>query len=269
LGSEVHVPCGNRGIITSSATEPRAFDDIDIESLRLLEALVTEAITAVKREQQLAERGEALQRQTDRLEEFADVVAHDLRNPLTGAVGFLEIARTTNESQHFDRVERSLDRMEELIGELLMIARGDRQAVNVRTHQLQPLVEEAWSYTDAPEATLSVDDPLGEVQADETRLLQLFGNLFRNSVEHGGGDVTVTVGPLADTQGFYVADDGPGFSEQSRAEFEALGETDEISGAGIGLMSVTDVVEAHGWDLAVPATDRGARIEIRTGGPPE
>ena len=265
LQSEVYIPCGNHGIITSAATEPRAFDEIDIESLRLLEALVTEAITAVKREEQLAERGEALQRQNDRLEEFADVVAHDLRNPLTGAVGFLEIARKTNESQHFERVEQSLERMEELIDELLMIARGDRQAVNIRTLSLQPIVEEAWSYTDAPEATLSVDDPLGEIQADETRLLQLFGNLFRNSVEHGGDDVTVEVGPLADEEGFYVADDGPGFSDKQRTEIEALGDTDEMSGIGIGLMSVIDVVEAHGWDLSVPATDQGARIEIRTG----
>jgi PAS domain S-box-containing protein len=264
LRSEVHVPCGNHGIITSSATEPRAFDEIDIESLRLLEALVTEAITAVRREEQLAERGEALQRQNDRLEEFADVVAHDLRNPMTGAIGFLEIARKTNESQHFERVEQSLERMEELIDELLMIARGDRQAINIRTLSLQPIVEEAWSYTDAPKATLSADDPLGEIQADETRLLQLFGNLFRNSVEHGGDNVTVEVGPLADEGGFYVADDGPGFSEKNRTEFEELGKTDEISGAGIGLMSVTDVVEAHGWDLSVSATDQGARIEIRT-----
>ncbi|WP_254839852.1 GAF domain-containing protein [Natronomonas marina] len=265
LRSEVHVPCGNHGIITSSATEPHAFDEIDIESLQLLEALVTEAITAVKREEQLAERGEALQRQNDRLEEFADVVAHDLRNPMTGAVGFLEIARKTNEPQHFERVEQSLDRMEELIDELLMIARGDRQAINIRTLSLQPAVEEAWSYTDAPEATLSVDDPLGEIQADETRLLQLFGNLFRNSVEHGSDEVTVEVGPLADEEGFYVADDGPGFSDKQRTEIEALGDTDEMTGFGIGLMSVIDVVEAHGWDLLVPAADQGARIEIRTG----
>ena len=265
LRSEVHVPCGTYGIITSAATEPRAFDDIDIESLRLLEGLVTEAITAVKREERLAARGETLQRQNERLEEFADIVAHDLRNPLAGAVGFLEIGRETNEPQYFERVEQSLDRIEELIDELLMIARGDRQPVNRRTHQLQPIVEEAWAYTDAPDATLVTGDSLGEIQADETRLLQLFGNLFRNSVEHGGDDVTVEVGTIAAEEGFYVADDGPGFPEEIRTELAELEETDEISGTGIGLMSVTDVVEAHGWDLSAPATDQGARIEIRTG----
>ena len=265
LRSEAHVPCGTYGIITSAATEPRAFDEVDIESLRLLEALVTEAMTAVEREERLAERGETLQRQNERLEEFADILAHDLRNPLAGAIGFLEVALETNEPQYFERVEQSLDRLEQLINELLMIARGDRQKVNIHTLKLQPLIEEAWSYTDAPEATLFTDDSLGEIQADETRLLQLFGNLFRNSVEHGGDDVTVEVGPLADVEGFYVADDGPGFSAKIRTEFEELEETDEISAAGIGLLSVADVVKAHDWDLSVPATDQGARIEIRTG----
>ncbi|MFB6361719.1 MAG: GAF domain-containing protein [Halobacteriales archaeon] len=264
LRSEVHVPCGTHGMLTSSATEPRAFDDIDSEGLRLLGALITEAMTAVKREERLAERGEALQRQNERLEEFADVVAHDLRNPLTGAVGSLEIARETNEPRFFDRVEQSLERMEALIDELLEIARGDRQAVSVRTHRLEPIVEEAWSYTEAPEATLNIDAPLREIRADETRLLQLFGNLFRNSVEHGGHDVGVEVGLLADDQGFYVADDGPGFSAESHTQIEEAAERNELAELGIGLMSVADVVEAHGWELSAPETDHGARVEIRT-----
>jgi len=105
LRAEVHVPCGTHGIITSAATEPRAFDEVDIESLRLLGALVSEAMTAVKREEQLVERGKVLQQQNDRLEEFADVVAHDLRNPLAGAIGSLEVARETNDEEFFNRLE--------------------------------------------------------------------------------------------------------------------------------------------------------------------
>ncbi len=265
LRSEIHVPLGSHGIITSSATESRAFNEIDVESLRLLGAVVTDAMTSVKREERLVERGEALQRQNERLEEFADLVAHDLRNPLSGAVGSLEIARETNEPQFFDRVEQSLERMNELIDELLEIARGERQAVTVRPLRLRSIVEEAWSYTDAPDATLSVDGPLGEIRADETRLLQLFGNLFRNSVEHGGDDVTVEVGLLAEEEGFYVADDGSGFTDESRAEIEELEDTGSVSETGIGFMSVIEVVEAHEWELTVPDTDHGAHVEIRTG----
>jgi PAS domain S-box-containing protein len=264
LRAEVHIPCGTHGIITSAATEPRAFDDIDIESLRLLGALVTEAFTAVKREEQLVKRGKALQQQNDRLEEFADVVAHDLRNPLAGAIGSLEVARETNEEEFFDRVEQSLERMDDLIGELLAIARNDRWATTVRDVSLRATVEEAWSYTDAPEATLSVAGQLGEIRADETRLLQLLGNLFRNSVEHGGDDVTAEVGPLTDEAGFYVADDGPGMSEDSLAAVEKLERGEQTAVPGIGLMSVADVVAEHGWDFSVANTDPGVRFEIRT-----
>jgi PAS domain S-box-containing protein len=265
LRSEVQVPCGNHGVITSSATEPDAFDEIDVESLRLLGALVTEAITAVKREERLVERGEALQRQNDRLDEFAKVVAHDLRNPLAGAIGALEIVRDTPEEQFFDMLDRSLERMNDLVDELLEIARGERQAVTPRPLSLQSTVEEAWSYTDAPDATLSTDDQLGEVRADETRLFQLFGNLFRNSVEHGGDDVTVEVGLLAQDEGFYVADDGPGLPEKTRTAIQNIDEPDRVAETGIGFMSITDVVAEHDWDLSVCNPDDGTRFEIRTG----
>ncbi|MFB6152918.1 MAG: GAF domain-containing protein [Halodesulfurarchaeum sp.] len=269
IRSEVHVPFGDHGVIISAASEPRAFDEIDIESLRLLGALLDEAMTAVEREEMLIERGEALQRQNERLEEFTNLVAHDLRNPLSGAVGALELAREMDDAHFYDRVEQSLQRMDELIGELLDIARGDREGVNARTLSLESIVEEAWSYNTAQNATLSIEDDLGQINADETRLLQLFGNLFRNSIEHAGEDVTVRVGLLHEGDGFFVADDGPGLSEDSRIAFEEFGQVGSTTRAGIGLASVTDIVDAHGWNLSIPDTKGGARFEIRTDGTAE
>ncbi len=266
LRSEVHVPLGEYGMLVSGSTEPRGFEDADVELLELLGAVVRDALAAVEREKSLAERGEALQRQNERLEEFARVAAHDLRNPLAGAVGFLEVARETHDDRHFDRVEGSLDRMRDLIDELLDIARGTRQAVDPRELVLADLVEEAWSYLDAPAATLEIADDLGNCYADETRLLQLFGNLFRNAVEHVGDDVTVEVGPLPEG-GFYVADDGPGLPPETREAVEIHGQAVSATGTGIGLGSVVDVVEAHGWDLTLAdAAGGGACFEIRTGG---
>lgn len=264
LHSEIHVPLGDHGVIISGATEPRAFDEIDIKSLRLLGTLVREALTAVEREQALAERGEALQRQNERLEEFVGVLVHDLRNPLAGAIGALEVARETNEERFFARTEQSLERMDDLIQELLEIARGERQAVNARDLSLDTIVEEAWSYIDAPKATLSTSGDLGRIHADETRLLQLFANLFRNSVEHASDDVTVEVGHLAENEGFYVADDGPGLPTDVREAFRDFGLGGSPADPGIGLASVVDIVDAHGWNLSLPDADDGARFEIRT-----
>lgn len=269
LLSEVHIPLGEHGVIISAATEPRAFDEIDTESLRLLGELVQEAMTAVERETMLFERTEALQRQNERLDEFANLVAHDLRNPLTGAVTSLEIARETNEAHFFDRVEQALERMDDLIEELLDIAHGNREEVDSRTLSLESIVDEAWSYLDAPEATLSVSADLGRIDADETRLLQLFGNLFRNCIEHAGDEVTVEVGLLPDNGGFYVADDGPGLSDDLRTDLLEHGRDSSVRTTGLGLASSRDVVEAHDWDLFVPDTDEGTRFEIRTDGQTE
>jgi len=61
-------------------------------------------------------------------------------------------------------------------------------------------------------AELRVDDDLA-FKADPARLKRLFENLFRNALDHGGPDVTVTVGALSDKPGFYVFDDGPGIPE--------------------------------------------------------
>ncbi len=269
IRSEIHVPLGRQGVIVSASTEPRRFQNVDVESFELLRALASNALVDIDQQEALEERGEALQRQNEQLEEFAHVVAHDLRNPLAGAVGFLEIARETNDEAHFDRIETSLGRMEELIEELLDIARETRRAADPRELSLPGLIEEAWSYVDAEEATLTVGDGLGSVYADETRLLQLFGNLFRNSVEHAGRDVAVEVGALESGEGFYVEDDGPGLPKGAREDVLMIGRTASASGTGIGLDSVTDVVEAHGWELSIPETDGGARFEFRVEGATE
>ena len=100
--------------------------------------------------------------------------------------------------------------------------------------------------------------------ADETRLQRLFENLFRNALDHGGPDVTVTVGVLPDRSGFYVSDDGPGIPEDERESVLEPGYTTHEEGTGFGLAIVSEVVTAHGWEIQVTESDAGgARFEIR------
>jgi signal transduction histidine kinase len=89
----------------------------------------------------------------------------------------------------------------------------------------------------------------------------LFENLIRNAVEHGGADVTVTVGPLAD--GIFIADDGPGIPAEKRADVFASGYTSRENGAGLGLAIVATSAKAHGWGINdADSDDGGARFEI-------
>ncbi|MEA5388168.1 PAS domain S-box protein [Haloarculaceae archaeon H-GB11] len=68
----------------------------------------------------------ALERQNERLDEFASVVSHDLRNPLSVLTSRLELARETDDPTHFDAMEDSIRDMTELIDQLLLLAREGR-----------------------------------------------------------------------------------------------------------------------------------------------
>ena len=196
----------------------------------------------------------------EQLEQFASVVSHDLRNPLHVAGANLELAREDCESDHLDRVEDAHERMSTLIDDLLQLARDGNQVNDAEAIDLATLVTECWQTVETEAATLRADIDC-TVHADRSRLKQLFENLLRNAVEHGGESVTVTVGALAD--GFYVQDDGPGVpAEIGDAVFEP-GWSNLAEGTGFGLSIARQVADAHGWSLDHAATETGgARFEI-------
>jgi len=213
-----------------------------------------------------------LQRQNDRLEEFAGIVSHDLRNPLSVARAGVELARRAEDERGdaLEKVDRAHDRMEALIDELLTLARNGQpiDEENVEPLALSDIASRGWETISAEEAELRIEDET-TIAADESRLRQLIENLLRNSIEHGstGGPtdpddgVTIRVGTLSD--GFYIEDDGPGIPESEREEVFAPGYTTREDGTGFGLGIVRNVVDAHGWTVTITeSTDGGARFEI-------
>ncbi|WP_058367255.1 PAS domain-containing protein [Haloparvum sedimenti] len=204
-----------------------------------------------------------LERERDRLEEFASVVSHDLRNPLNVAEGHVDLAREGDEAADLDAAATALARMNELIDDALSFARLGTRVVETDPTAIGAVAREAWETVDTGGASLTVED-LGVAACDASRVRSLFENLFRNAVEHVGPDVRVTVGRLED--GFYVADDGPGIPEDVREHVFERGYTTSETGTGFGLAIVDQIAGAHGWavDLADGDTDEtGARFEIR------
>ncbi len=209
---------------------------------------------------QRASREQELQLQNNRLEEFASVVSHDLRNPLNVAQGRLEMAQSEHESEHLDCATQACDRMERLIEDLLTLAREGAKVQKTETVDIGVLAEKCWETVETPEADIRVEMEQSE-QADRSRLRQLLENLYRNAIEHGGESVTVTVGELDD--GFYVEDDGSGIPSDQRESVFDTGYSTADDGTGFGLSIVKQVVEAHGWDIGVTeGADGGARFEI-------
>ena len=205
-------------------------------------------------------REQELRRQNDRLEEFAGVVSHDLRNPLRVAQGRLELAHEECESEHLDAVATAHDRMSTLIEDLLTLAREGDSVSEQEPLALADVSERCWQNAEIADATIQT--PINRtIQADEGRLAQLLENLIRNAVEHGGEGVTVTIGELDD--GFYVEDDGPGIPEDEREDVFEAGYSTAEEGTGFGLSIAKQVADAHGWDVRVTdGSDGGARFEI-------
>jgi PAS domain S-box-containing protein len=200
-------------------------------------------------------------RQEEQLKEFTSIVAHDLRNPLSVGRGNLDLYRETGDEERLDAVGEAFEDMEQLIDDLLELAKvgeviGDTTAVDLRDAGRQ-----AWNHIQTEEATLVAGNELGEIQADRDRLVEALENLFRNAVEHGEPPITVRIGTTPD--GFFVGDDGPGIPANRRDKIFDRGYTTADEGTGFGLAIVGRIVEAHGWSIDVTeSADGGARFEV-------
>ncbi|AFK19077.1 response regulator [Haloferax mediterranei ATCC 33500] len=208
-------------------------------------------------------------RQNKRLGEFASIVSHDLKGPLNVAQGNLELVReeTETENERLDTVADALERIGDIVDDVLSMARGGANDLERDNVDLEEAVVEAWRSIDATEtdATLETPDRLGTIHCDRVRLVRLLENLFWNAVEHGSTGPTITVRRLQDDVGFAVIDDGPGIPEESREHVFERGYSTDEDGTGYGLSIVADIAEAHGWNPRVrTANGGGARIEIVT-----
>jgi PAS domain S-box-containing protein len=265
IRNEIVVPLGDQGVMNIGATEPGVFSEIDISLARILGKTVESALASADREQRLRRQQAQLERQNERLEQFAGVVSHDLRNPLNVAMARLDLLSEESDSKHIEAIDRALDRIDRIAEDVLWLARQGRDIGELEPVDLDGTVRDAWTIaadtSDGSELVVDASDGLGWIEADGDRLSQLLENLLRNAVEHGGKPVTVAVGRL-DT-GFYVEDDGAGIPPEERDTVFEAGYSTAKQGTGFGLSIVEQIAEAHGWEVDVTGgSEGGARFEI-------
>ena len=201
-----------------------------------------------------------LERQNDRLDSFASMVSHDLRNPLGVVQGRIELALETEDITHLEPAQRAATRMGELIDDMLWLAKEGHNLGAVEAVDVATVARESWAVVDTSDARLSVETDT-TVQADRSRLAQVFENLFSNAIEHAGSEVTVRVG--ATQNGIYVSDDGPGMPATERASATEIGVSGRPDGTGLGLAIVREIATAHGWEVTLRESEsRGLCVEL-------
>jgi hypothetical protein len=199
----------------------------------------------------------------DDRDRLSTILGHDFRNLLDVATANLRAARERGDEERFERVASAHGRMERLLEDVLTLARGTEPIEPRGGVDLEGLVDTAWETIAPTDATLVIEEPLPVSTADPDHVTRLLENLFRNALDYANDAPTVSLGPLQDRDGFYVADDGPGIpSEDDEVVFEP-GYTGSDGGSGLGLAIVNRIAVAHGWQVELTASaDGGARFEI-------
>jgi len=209
------------------------------------------------------ERERRLEAERRRINRFTKYLAHDLRTPLQVAYGALDAAREGDEAA-FERVEAAHDRMQTIVEDLRGLSSSpmsqsagyDAVSVGIASTHLVALVEEVWESVDGDGRRLSVHLPADTIVVARAGVVRpLVQTLLRNAVDHGGPGVSVTVGST-ETQGFYVADDGPGFPDEVLSSLQDEG-VDSRDVLGPGLLAVLDTVEQQGWQFTAGESQAG------------
>jgi len=220
-----------------------------------------------------AEERLAQQAALARLGQMAAVVAHEVKNPLAGIKGAMQVllSRRTGADAEYpvmrDIVAR-IDTLNELIQDLTMFARPRPPRlteVNVR-HLLDEAATMLGRDPVGASLDLRIDGPDGTITADPDLLRAAVLNLLLNAAQaiNGRGSVQLTAGRDDASWTIEVRDNGPGIPADIRHQVLEPFFTTKARGGGLGLPIAKRVAEMHGGTLTVACPDAGGTSVVIT-----
>ena len=213
---------------------------------------------------------------TKRQRTFVGDAAHELRSPLASLRLQLEVAQRVGPAKDWpgmlDEVLSDVDRLDQLVEDLLALARSDEAGGVLRRREpvaLDQLVTEvAEDYLDARVPVRSSTDAVS-VDGDPEALRRVVVNLLDNAVRYARSEVTVDIAVNGNgTAELVIRDDGPGIPEDERERvFDRFYRTHEsrsrdTGGTGLGLPIVRDVIRAHGGTVSLADNHPGLRATV-------
>ena len=204
--------------------------------------------------------------------EMAAAMAHQIRTPLASVllnVGNLRrIDNPDKRIQATDSALASLRKLERLVDELLLFARGGQLDVAPTNTgdfiaAVKDVAEESLS-SDRFSMRLADDDQAGEFYANSEALVSVAMNLLENSYQacNGDGSASLQVERNADQIEFHFTDSGPGIPAHAHAAVFEPFHTSRSNGTGLGLSVARAVARAHGGDLSIREAARGAHFVL-------
>lgn len=213
-----------------------------------------------------------------RKDEFLATLAHELRNPLAPLRNGLQIMKLAGNVGHTletarGMMERQLGQMVRLVDDLLDVSRITRGKIELKRERLdlraviQNAIETAqpWIESQKHQITVKMPEQPVRIDADPTRLAQVFSNLLNNSAKYTseGGNIDLEVSTLGDQVRVDIRDNGMGIPASMLPKvFDLFTQVDRTlersqGGLGIGLTLVQRLVELHGGSVMASSEGYG------------
>ncbi len=191
--------------------------------------------------------------------ELMATVSHELRTPLARMRVISEIARETGPSgRTWDDLDREVQDMDGLVGELLASSRVEFGLTNVRPMPLRDLVTRALERVGADPGRATYQGEGDTVEGDPTLLARALANLLENARRHAGGVDELHVTVQGKRVAFEVRDRGPGLPQgEAAVRFEKFRTGGASQGLGLGLALVRRIAEAHQGRVWAQAREGG------------
>lgn len=259
------------GSLAAIHAVPHEWTDVELATLRDLAAACSTELAQRDLAADLTDMVEHLERSNDRLMAFAGQVSHDLRSPLAGMASSLEMlddmsgadAQGSGEQEIrflLERAQRSTTRMASLVASVFEFARvGGR--LDLRPVDVAAVLAAAWEDVQpGPGDRMVAVGVLDDVVADGVQLHLVLQNLLGNALKYAPGS-PVHVSTSVDDEGWSlcVVDHGPGIAADERVRvLDSFVRLDtSVPGAGLGLATCRQAVEAHGGEIVLEATPGG------------
>jgi len=224
---------------------------------------VTERIEFENERTQLMQR---IMQSNEELNEFAHFISHDLRAPLRGIHSLATLllkgqntAKSSEDKEILNLMIYSVERMHNLIENLLEYARTGKTKDPIVDSPLADILDEIQSLLNPPDAiTISYDRDLPSLTGQRTLITQVFQNLISNAIKYNDKEAgSIDICFEADDDHYHIAvkDNGPGIAPKYHKKifglFERLETDQNVESTGVGLALVKKITEQHGGRVSI------------------
>ncbi|MEW9667978.1 ATP-binding protein [Ammoniphilus sp. 3BR4] len=224
-------------------------------------------ITNLKKAEELIKRSEKL----SLVGELAAGVAHEIRNPLTSLLGFVQLLERQGSDPHYLEVMKSeLHRINFIVSEFLVLAKPHLkqfQEHDIRNilNAVMPIIETQAAINNV-EIVLETNDVIPMIKCEENQLKQVFVNLLKNGIESmsAGGVLSIEVNVENDLVLVRIIDQGCGIPQNIISRIGEPFYTTKEKGTGLGIMVCYKIIEDHHGKMSISSElKKGTTVEIK------